>query len=157
MPATVKDTDRQEALAMGARLHRSLERLWWTWRPADRDVACCRGLTPNQASLLRLLCESKKGMLSMGALAADLSLSPNGVTRCADPLVDRGLVERVFREDDRRVCCLRATRAGARLRGLIARDSAAREARRLQRIPPEERETILRALEHLARAGEENP
>jgi len=133
------------------RLKRALDRLADRRRPADRDAVCCRGLSFNQWALLRTLCEEGGGAgLPMGALAARLGLTPSGATRCADPLVERGLIERRMRPGDRRVCCLIPTPEGMALGHAITADCAAGDRALLERLPSGEREAAVRAVERLA-------
>ncbi|MEE9275536.1 MAG: MarR family transcriptional regulator [bacterium] len=143
----------RKAAPLGARLYRALERLRALRRP-EGDEICCRGVTFSQWSLLRILCESGEGAAPMGALAANLGLTPGGVTRCADPLVERGLLNRLQRPGDRRVCCLEPTPEGVKLWRAIVRDCAAREGRLLQRLPEGERAAAVRGIELLAGAAE---
>lgn len=135
------------------RLKRALDRLTDRRRPADRDAICCHGLTHNQWTLLRLICEEGEGGgLPMGALAARLALTPSGATRCADPLVERGLLARCLRPGDRRVCCLKGTPEGIALWRAITAEGAERERALLAHLPDGEREAIVSALERLAGA-----
>lgn len=137
--------------ALGMRLKRALDRLADRRRPADRDAVCCRGLTFNQWALLRTLCEEGGGAgLPMGALAARLGLTPSGATRCADPLVERGLITRRMRPGDRRVCCLIPTPEGMALGHEITTECAAGDRSLLERLPAGDREAAVRAVERLA-------
>src|SRR3954465_10779458 len=52
---------------------------------------------------------------SMSDIGRELSLSPSAVTQISDRLERRGLIERVFHDDDRRVRKLRLTRKGQQL------------------------------------------
>src|SRR3954463_12885191 len=52
---------------------------------------------------------------SMSDLGRELSLSPSAVTQISDRLERRGLIERVFQDEDRRVRKLRLTRKGQQL------------------------------------------
>src|SRR5690242_11177459 len=52
---------------------------------------------------------------SMSDIGRELNLSPSAVTQISDRLERRGLVERVFEEEDRRVRKLRLTRKGQQL------------------------------------------
>ena len=141
--------------ALGIRLKRALDRLADRRRPADRDAVCCRGLTYNQWALLRFLCEEGGGAgLPMGALATRLGLTPSGATRCADPLVERGLIIRRLRPGDRRVCCLAPAPAGLSLSREITAECAERERALLGRLPAGDREPIVWAVEQLAREAE---
>ena len=141
--------------ALGMRLKRALDRLADRRRPADRDAVCCRGLTYSQWALLRTLCEEGGGAgLPMGTLAARLGLTPSGATRCADPLVERGLIERRLRPGDRRVCCLIPTPEGLSLGHEITAECAAGDRALLERLPAGEREAAVRAVERLAQEAE---
>lgn len=145
--------EAQDALSM--RLKRALDRLADRRRPAGRDAVCCRGLTFNQWALLRTLCEEGEGAgLPMGALAARLGLTPSGATRCADPLVERGLITRRMRPGDRRVCCLIPTPEGMALGHEITAECAAGDRSLLERLPAGDREPIVWAVERLAREAD---
>lgn len=141
--------------ALGAQLEKAVERLWAAWHPVDRDVIDSHGLTPRQWTLLRRLCESTKREIPMGSLATHLGLTPSGVTRCADPLVVRGLVERVLYPGDRRVCCLKPTETGLDLWRTIVREATALACHCLQHLTPQDSEGVVRAVELLAAAAEE--
>lgn len=141
--------------ALGAQLEKALERLWAAWHPVENDVVGSHGLTSRQWTLVRLLCESNKREIPMGSLATNLGLTPSGVTRCADPLVVRGLIERVMYPGDRRVCCLKPTEAGLDLWRTMARETTVLACRRLQHLTIQDREAVIRAVELLAAAAEE--
>src|SRR5436190_17266449 len=64
---------------------------------------------------------------SMSEIGRELNLSPSAVTQISDRLERRGLIERVFQDEDRRVRKLRLTRKGQQL---IRR----REQQQLRRI-----------------------
>ena len=64
---------------------------------------------------------------SMSEIGRELGLSPSAVTQVSDRLVRRGLIERTFPDDDRRVRKLRLTRKGHKL-------MRAREQKQLGRI-----------------------
>jgi len=140
-----------ESDALGMRLKSALDLLADRRRPADRDAICCRELTYNQWALLRLICEKGGGGgLPMGIIAQRLGVTPGGATRCAEPLVGRGLLERRMRPGDRRVCCLMPTPRGIALRHEITAECAERERALLSRLPAEDREPIVWAIERLA-------
>ena len=64
---------------------------------------------------------------SMSEISRELGLSPSAVTQVSDRLERRGLIERVFQDQDRRVRKLRLTRKGQQL-------VRCREAKQLRRI-----------------------
>ncbi len=135
---------------LGLRFHRALDRLWTLLHPADREAVCCHGITYTQWSLLRTLCEESPDALPMGDLASGLGLTPSGVTRCADPLVARGLVERGSKPGDRRVCCLRPTGEGAALWRKIQQECAEREGDLIRHIVDDNGLSFVRTLEQMA-------
>ncbi|GAA1718272.1 MarR family winged helix-turn-helix transcriptional regulator [Streptomyces yatensis] len=69
------------------------------------------GLTINEFDVLYQLWRAPGGVRRVGDLAHDVLVTPGGVTRLADRLVDRGLVER-RREDGRQAVELALTSAG---------------------------------------------
>lgn len=144
-----------EAPDLGARLHVALDSLFHQKKPADREAVCCHDITHNQWTLLQMLAGTDSEPLPMGVIARRMRLTPSGVTRCADPLVERGLIERCMKEGDRRVCCLGLSEAGAMLHAAISQDCAIEDAALLERFSPEEQEEIVRAIEKLARAAKE--
>ncbi len=146
---------RLAAPSPGARLHLALDYLFHQKKPADREAVCHHGITGNQWTLLHTLACAGQAPLPMGILARCMRLTPSGVTRCAEPLVERGLVERCMQADDRRVCCLGLSEAGAALHADISESCAAEDGALLNTFPPAEREEIVRAVEKLARAAEE--
>lgn len=150
--ATRHATNELETL--GAQLHTALKRLWTAWRPVERGALDGHGLTPSQWTLLRLLCEGSRQEVPMRGLATGLQLTPSGVTRCAEPLVTRGLIERVLSPGDRRLCCLKPTAAGVALWQTSAGELAAQQGRLLERLAAPERRVVIRAVELLAAAAE---
>lgn len=156
-PATEVCRKRAEtgSPALGARLHLALDSLFHQKKPADREAVCCHDITHNQWMLLHMLADAEAAPLPMGEIAGRMRLTPSGVTRCADPLVDRGLIERGVKEGDRRVCCLGLSEAGAALHGAILKGCALEDEALLGAFSPEEGEDIVRAVEKLARAARE--
>ncbi len=143
--------------SLGARLHVALDNLFSQKKPGARQAVCCHHITNTQWTLLHLLADAGAAPLSMGEIAKSTRLTPSGVTRCADPLVGRGLVERVMQEGDRRVCCLRLSAEGAALHETILKGCAVEDGALLSAFSPDEREEIVRAVEKLARAARETP
>src|SRR5436190_23614648 len=64
---------------------------------------------------------------SMSEISRELKLSPSAITQVSDRLERRGLIERVFQDEDRRVRKLRLTRKGQQL-------VRSREKKQLRRI-----------------------
>ncbi len=135
---------------LGLRFHMALDRLWKLLHPADREAVCCHGITYTQWSLLRTLCEGGPDALPMGFLATALGLTPSGVTRCADPLVARGLIERRTKPGDRRVCCLRPTEGGVELWRQIRSECAEREGALIRHMASDSGLAVVQALEQIA-------
>ena len=140
---------------LGARLHMALDGLLHLKKPADREAVCRHDITHNQWTLLHMLAGAEAEPLPMGVIARRMRLTPSGVTRCADPLVERGLIERCMKAGDRRVCCLSLSEAGAALHGTISESCAIEDGALLDKFSPAEKEEIVRAIEKLARAAEE--
>ncbi|MYA95169.1 MAG: MarR family transcriptional regulator [Nitrospinae bacterium] len=140
---------------LGARLHAALDNLFHQKKPAEREAVCCHDITYNQWTLLHMLADAEAGPLPMGVIARGMRLTPSGVTRCADPLVERGLLERCMKEGDRRICCLVLSEEGATLHATISQDCAIEDGALLDTFSPEEQEEIVRAMEKLARAAKE--
>lgn len=139
---------------LGLRFHMALDILWKLFHPADREAVCCHGITYTQWSLLRTLCEANSDALPMGFLASELGLTPSGVTRCADPLVERGLIERRTKPNDRRVCCLRPTSEGEGLWRKIRKELAQREGALIRQLVPDGAGDVVRVLENIAENAE---
>ena len=146
---------REEPL--GHRFHQALHRLWSVLHPMDREAVCCHDITLTQWHLLCALCEERSAPLTMGFLASRLGLTPSGLTRCSDPLVERGLVKRGQKPGDRRVCCLQPTAMGVSLWEKIQCECAEREGRLIEHLPDGESESFVAALERLAQAANQTP
>lgn len=78
------------------------------------DDLAPHGLTNGDYSVLVLLSEAPDRQMRMCDLAAELQLSPSGLTRRLDGLVRQGWVERAACADDRRVTFARLTPKGQR-------------------------------------------
>jgi DNA-binding MarR family transcriptional regulator len=90
-----------------------LESAWGLQRAFDRRLAP-DGVT-NQGLELLLRLARTGGPLRMSDLAAQATLTPSGLTRAVDRLVDSGLVERHSCDTDRRGSFAAITPRGARL------------------------------------------
>lgn len=148
---TLKLTDQGEEL--GHRFHQALHRLWSILHPIDKDAVCYHDITLTQWNLIHALCEEPPEPLTMGFLASKLGLTPSGLTRCSEPLVERGLVKREQKPGDRRVCCLKPTVDGVALWEKIQCECAEREGRLIEHLPAGEGENFIKALERLAGAA----
>ncbi len=88
---------------------------------------------------------------SMSEISRELGLSPSAVTQVSNRLERRGLIERVFQDDDRRVRKLRLTRKGQRLMRSREEKQLCRIAAALDKLSPKELHQIMTGLEILAR------
>lgn len=78
----------------------------------SRDEHLSYGVTVSEAYCLRALWQN--GRMSMGALAADLTLKMSTMTGIVDQLVKKAFVRRLSDPDDRRVQLVELTRKGRR-------------------------------------------
>ncbi len=101
------------------------------------------GLTPNQYRMLTLV---DAGAPPMRELSVRLGMKPPNITALVDVLVNRGLVTRDRRDDDRRRLSLALTTAGAALlerAEFLAEDALARVAS----ADPDEQRALLGTLD----------
>ncbi|HET9030660.1 MAG TPA: MarR family transcriptional regulator [Candidatus Aquilonibacter sp.] len=84
-------------------------------------------------------------------LAADLHLSPSGVTRALLPLEKRGIVERRRDEHDARASQVRLTEAGRTLVADASSLAGERSARLLRRLSVGQIKQLQRLLEEIGR------
>lgn len=94
------------------------------------------------------------GPLPMGALAESMDVSQASVTGIVDRMEQRGLVERVRDDDDRRVVRVALTDEGRRLIGLMAAQRRDHIAGLLDDLTDEEIAGFLTGLRALNRARE---
>lgn len=98
------------------------------------------------------------GPITAGKLANHEHVQKPTMTRTIRELVDRGLIERLPDPLDGRVTWLKVTPAGKTLLQNARRRTDVFLTKRLQRLSPEERDTLQRAaeiLERLAERGDE--
>ena len=104
-------SDAADGMAMVtsvARAHQLLmERIDSILRPLDLSFA--------RYEVLRLLAFTKSGSMPMTRLGSLLQVHPTSVTSAVNRLVAQGFVERLRREDDRRVILAAITPAGRRV------------------------------------------
>ena len=132
---------------MADRLHSAAIHLLRRLRTEDAAT----GLTPPQASALSVVVFG--GPISLGALAAAEQVRPPTITRLVARLEREGLLERVVDPDDARVQRVRATARGERLLHEGRARRVTRLAVDLAALPAQERETLARAVEILARVA----
>jgi DNA-binding MarR family transcriptional regulator len=87
---------------------------------------------------------------SMSEIGRDLKLSPSAVTQVSDRLERRGLIERVFQDEDRRVRKLRLTRKGRQLVRSREKKQLRRIAAALNTLSPNQLGKVMNGLEVLA-------
>ncbi|MBC7105119.1 MAG: MarR family transcriptional regulator, partial [Firmicutes bacterium] len=134
-----------------ADLRRLLDELARSMRLVEKSEVGCCGVTLSQCHVL--LEVARAGTASPGEVAASLGLDLSTVSRVADGLVRRGLLERETDPRDRRRCLLSPTEAA---RDLVARIEGGMNAyveRILDLIPQDRRVTVLEALGLLVEAA----
>jgi len=100
---------------------------------------------------------ARRETLSQKELAARLRLEKSTVTRLVGQLAARGWVERERDPGDGRAIRLRLTKRGAGAAREIAEARRAKFAAVLERIPEDERDEVLRALDVLTEAMRATP
>lgn len=131
-------TDRRALMAVFRAvqgLKRSMDR---EFEPMD--------LTGQQAGLL-MRCASGSGGLTFEGLAKGLGTDSAGVTRLADRLEAKGLLERQASPGDRRATQLVLTKAGHELVPAVRRSFGRWRDRALKGVSDEEQERLIRILE----------
>src|SRR4051812_6010146 len=89
---------------------------------------------------------------SMSEISRELKLSPSAVTQVSDRLERRGLIERIFQDEDRRVRKLRLTRKGQQLVRSREQKQLRRIATALDTLTTSEVGQVMTGLETLARS-----
>jgi len=89
---------------------------------------------------------------SMSEISRELKLSPSAVTQVSDRLERRGLIERVFQDEDRRVRKLRLTRKGQQLVRSREQKQLRRITAALDTLTPNELGQVMTGLETLAQS-----
>jgi DNA-binding MarR family transcriptional regulator len=109
------------------------------------DDICCEGLTPRQASILRILTSREGARLS--DLAAAAEITPSAMTRILEKLERRELVQRVRGgQKDGRAAMVEITAEGRRVRGRIDEMVCDRSKAIMTAIPAEKRSEVLAAI-----------
>ena len=117
-----------------------------------RSIAGVKNVTLPQFRMLVVL---HNAPTNLSKLAASLDVAPSTAMRMVDRLVSAGLVERVTHADNRRERHLELTTAGKR----TVRTVTTRRRRDLktvvERVPPEQRATLVSAMAAFAAAAED--
>ena len=131
---------RELELELAARLRLAVTRLARRLRQASAE-----GLSPSQTSALATV--ERRGALTPSELAAVERIQRPTATRVLSALADAGLLTREPDPSDRRIARLQVTREGAAvlMRGRSRKNAYL--ARRLQRLDPDQLETLGRAVE----------
>jgi MarR family 2-MHQ and catechol resistance regulon transcriptional repressor len=116
----------------------------------DRNETVAYGLSVSQAYALRALAES--GPLAMNVLAKELDLTVSSTTRVVDGIAARKLVKRSQSPVDRRIWHVALTARGQQLWRKLEGELLAIDAAVLSSLGSAERETLIRAMDTLARA-----
>jgi DNA-binding MarR family transcriptional regulator len=103
------------------------------------------GLTPAQGRVLRHV--HLHARPSVRSIADGLMVSPPAATQLVSKLVDKGLIARAERKDDRRVVSVTLTPEGRRLAERLIGDRRERLGRLLGRMPASSRRELARGLE----------
>jgi DNA-binding MarR family transcriptional regulator len=114
---------------------------------------CGQPVPPSEAHALGEL--ARDGELRQVDLVRRLHLEKSTTSRIVNQLTKRGWVERSPAPDDGRGVLLRLTPAGKQAAARLAQARQTRFQAVMERIPPQERETVLRALNLLTEAIDE--
>jgi DNA-binding MarR family transcriptional regulator len=110
-------------------------------------------LTPTKISVLMDVV--RRGPLRLSEVAESEGINPTMLSRVIAGLVDRGLLERTSDEADRRAAWVKATPAGRRLTERIRRERTDAINAALAKLPEDDRQSILAALDALEGLAEE--
>lgn len=111
----------------------------------------CR-LTPPQLAALHLI--RRDGRQSGRQLAKALRVSPGAVVALCDRLQERGLVERVPDDVDRRITWFQLTDGGSQLFSRLQELSRGTITPALRSLPERDRDHLVRILDHLTASVE---
>jgi len=110
-------------------------------------------VTPPQLRTLVLV--ATRSEVDAATIAAALDIHPSGATRLCDRLVAAGLLDRSTSDTDRRRVVLTLTRAGADLVDSVMDHRQAALARILERMSPEDGESLALGLAAFSDAADE--
>jgi DNA-binding MarR family transcriptional regulator len=114
------------------------------------EMACC-GVPMSQAMVLQTLQGDDDGK-RMSTVAEALGVAQSTATRLVEPLVDQGMVNREPAPDDGRAVMVRLTLEGRRTAAELARLSQRWSQSILQRIPSNQQQSVITALETVVTA-----
>ncbi len=142
-------------------IQETIDRFWETVPPTwNRVRSHVRSIASEQFEIsieqFHILRHIRKGFQSVSELASVRQISRPAVSQAVDALVEKGLISRRQDTQDRRYVHLRLTASGEELLNKIFSENRAWMAARLATLPPEEMQTILRALDVLRATFEES-
>jgi DNA-binding MarR family transcriptional regulator len=111
---------------------------------AQRATLACDGASTTTCTILTEL--GREPSMTLAQLARRLRLDKGWTSRAVDQLVDRGLVEKVGSDSDRRTIEISLTRAGQAEHRRLERILNGQVTRVIGRIPSAQRSTVERAL-----------
>jgi DNA-binding MarR family transcriptional regulator len=114
-----------------------------------RERARSGDITPQQAEALQLIAE--RGAISTSSLAVVLGIDPSTASRNLAGLERAGFILRKRGAEDGRQTDVRLTPRGKRIADAVSTDWTLAYATLLDRIPRQERQRVVDALEMLAR------
>ena len=132
--------------------YRTFGRLVRRYEFRDREEISCHGVSVSQCYALSIL--RTEGPSTMSEVASALFLDLSTVTRLADQLEEKDLIQRERSEDDRRVWRMRLTRKGSALVRSTESQLIAEYRAVLQSIPAASRDAVIAAIEGLTTAFE---
>jgi DNA-binding MarR family transcriptional regulator len=135
------------------RILEQLEPLVARQRKALVEQGCFRQISSTQLHVLYMLCSN--GSMPMSRLADQLDVSLPNATGLIERMFERGVVERVRPEDDRRVVEVRVTAAGRAILDEIDMVKRQQMADVISRLSPQQQERALRAFTELRIATEQ--
>jgi DNA-binding MarR family transcriptional regulator len=152
MPSADKSRRRFDSLAQEAFLN-----LWRTYdrlRIHEEELFGRYTLTPQQYNALRLLRREFPGNLPTLVLASRLVSRAPDITRLLDRLVERGLIERERRPENRRVVRVGLTQAGLDLLESMEGDIKQCHERQLGHLSQEQLQQLIGMLREARRPHE---
>ena len=117
---------------------------------AQRATLACDGASTTTCTILTEL--GREPSMTLGQLARRLRLDKGWTSRAVDQLVDRGLVEKVGSDSDRRTIEISLTRAGQAEHRRLEQILNGQVTRVIGRIPSAQRSAVERALSLLHEA-----
>ena len=122
-------------------------------RQAVAQAGCYRQISSTHLHVAYMLAGGEA--MTMSRLADQLDVSLPNVTGIVERMVERGLVERTHREDDRRTVGVRITDAGRKVLDEIDTVKRQEMAKVIARMTPEQQDRALRAFTDMRVAAEQ--